>query len=177
MLGSLYQHPPEQPRHPPVLASPHGGVSKWHAQGAFCGSSPVGPGCQSSDGGRTMGKAHVLGLQSTLKFGPCSPAVPHPEATPRIPTCAWCSLGAAGCIGGVVIATLPNSVAKGHGSAGELQESWRSERQRVERGAGGTRAHPACTTVSMRDGARAGLLCRATEGMLLCGVKDYPSRI
>ena len=83
-----------------------------------------------------MGKAHTLGLQSTLEFGPRSPAAPHLESHPtdtNLHSVLCCArLGAAGCIGGVVIATLPNSCAKGHGERGgrpgELPESWRTER-------------------------------------------------
>lgn len=161
--------PPEQPSHPPVLPCPHGGVSSGMLRVPFVALPQGDLGARAAMGCGQWGKPTCLVCKAPSSLAHALLLPPTPRATPRTPTCAWCLLGAAGCIGGVVIATLPNSVAKGHGSAGELQESWRSERRRVERGAGGTRAHPTCTMVSMRAGARAGLLCRAAEGMLLCG--------
>lgn len=110
-----------------VLPCPHGSVSEQDAQGTFCCSSPARPGCQSSDGSRWWGKptCSVCKAPSSLAHALLPP--PNPRATPWTPTCARCRLGAAGCIGRVVIATLPNSCAKGHGSAagraaGELED-------------------------------------------------------
>lgn len=109
-----------------------------------------------------MGKAHVLGLQSTLEFGPRSPAVPHPKCHPMDTNLR--SIGA-GCMGRVVIATLPNSCAKGYGrAAGELEDRAAAGK----RDAGGTGARPARSTVSTRDGAGAGLFRGAAERTLLC---------
>lgn len=121
-----------------------------------------------------MKKEHVLGSQSTLTFGPGSPAAPHPENHCTDTNLHWVLPGC--CLHQGRHSNLAKLLRKGSWEHDQRAgESWRTGGCRW-RDAGGT-----CAPVSMRDGAGGGLLCRAAECVLLGGATrlqaDYPAEL